>query len=327
MLLIVVKLGKEYESFFGATYIGSVHCFVRNISVSFTHIWKLCIRCLFLGDKCHEGMNVVLSSRKFYSLKAYNKSLPLTTRLIQCWSHVNVPSVYHLLPLVPSYWFTLSAPRYYSSHSSNDDDDVNDSAAAAAATANYYQLYERLVIQSPVLSSSQPLSSVNSSLSTEHLTADASLSHVDDSGNVKMVDVGSKSETSRVAVAAGRVKLGRHAYQLVTENRLEKGNVLLTAQLAGIMAAKRTSQLIPLCHNILLTSVDVNLSLDPASMSVVVACSARSYSQTGVEMEALTGVSVAALTVYDMCKSVSHDIVIDDIRLVSKTGGKSDFSH
>ena len=151
------------------------------------------------------------------------------------------------------------------------------------------------------------------------------MSHATDSGKVKMVDVGSKSETSRVAVAAGRVKLGAVAFQLVAENRLKKGDVLSTAQLAGIMAAKQTSQLIPLCHNVVLTSVDVNLTLDSASLSVVIECTTRSRGQTGVEMEALTGVSIAALTVYDMCKSVTHDIVISDVQLMSKTGGKSEF--
>jgi len=141
-----------------------------------------------------------------------------------------------------------------------------------------------------------------------------------------MVDVGSKSATSRAATAAGRVKLGELAFRLVVENRLKKGDVLSTAQLAGVMAAKQTSRLIPLCHNVALTSVDVTLTLDGASRSVVVECTARCRGRTGVEMEALTGVAVAALTVYDMCKSVSHDIVICDIQLVSKTGGKSDFS-
>jgi len=152
------------------------------------------------------------------------------------------------------------------------------------------------------------------------------LSHVGDAGKVRMVNVGAKSETSRAAVAVGRVTLSAVAFQLVVENRLRKGDVLTAAQLAGIMAAKQTGRLIPLCHNVALTSVDVTLSLDASSLAVDVECAARCRGRTGVEMEALTGVSVAALTVYDMCKSVSPDIVISDIRLVSKTGGKSNFS-
>ena len=152
------------------------------------------------------------------------------------------------------------------------------------------------------------------------------MSHVGDAGKVRMVNVGAKSETSRAAVAVGRVTLSAVAFQLVVENRLRKGDVLTAAQLAGIMAAKQTGRLIPLCHNVALTSVDVTLSLDASSLAVDVECAARCRGRTGVEMEALTGVSVAALTVYDMCKSVSPDIVISDIRLVSKTGGKSNFS-
>ena len=276
---------------------------------------QICIKCVSLGDTCHDRANARMSWKSYL----YNKSL--TARLTKCLIHINVPSVCRLPLLVSSLQFAQSTSRCFSSQSSGDED-ANDSDAGA----NYYQLYERLVTQSPVLGIPLPSSSASSSLSTESSnTGDATLSHVGDSGKVKMVDVGSKSETSRLAVAAGRVQLGERAFQLVAENRLKKGDVLAAAQLAGIMAAKQTSQLIPLCHNIALTSVDVTVSLESASLSVVIECTARSRGQTGVEMEALTGVSVAALTVYDMCKSVSHDIVIGDIRLVSKTGGKSDF--
>jgi len=258
-------------------------------------------------------------SQKSYLCKSYNKSL---TTLLNCGQgHISVPSVGCLPPLLSSLQSIPSVPRYFSTQSSDDDD-----ATDSDASANYYQLYERLVTQSHPLGTPSLLSSVSSPLSSDSSsTADATLSHVGDSGMVKMVDVGSKSETSRVAVAAGRVKLGKTAFQLVAENRMKKGNVLSAAQLAGIMAAKETSRLIPLCHNIALTSVDVTLSLDSASLSVIIECTARSSGQTGVEMEALTGVTVAALTVYDMCKSVSHNIIISDIQLVSKTGGKSNF--
>jgi len=272
---------------------------------------KVCIKCVSLGDLCNDRASVRMS-QELYLTTAYNKSL--TTRTVQCPNHINVPSICRLPPSVSSCQFPRSMPRHFSSQSSGDDNG-NDSDAGATC----YELYERL-------GTSLPSSSVSSSQSAESSrTVDAKLSHVGDSGRVKMVDVGSKSETSRLAVAAGRVKLGKIAFQLVAENRLKKGSVLAVAQLAGIMAAKRTSQLIPLCHNIFLTSVDVTLTLDAPSRSVVIECTARSHGQTGVEMEALTGVSVAALTVYDMCKSVSHDIIIGDIRLMSKTGGKSNF--
>jgi len=225
-------------------------------------------------------------------------------------NHDNVPSIGGCLPLL--------AARHFSSQSGDAaDDDVMDSDAAGA---DYYELFRQLMTQSQSLGN---CSSLSRSVSSAERSTSSRLSHVSDSGMVKMVDIGSKSETCRKAVAMGRVRLGSTAFQLVAENRLEKGNVLSAAQLAGIMAAKQTSRLIPLCHNVILTSVDVTLTLDAASLSVVIECRARSRGRTGVEMEALTGVAVAALTVYDMCKSISHDILITDIRLVSKTGGKS----
>jgi len=270
-----------------------------------------------LGNKYHNGASARMS-QKLYLRSSCNKSL--TNRPMHCY--VNVPSISCSSLLMSSMLSSLSLPRCFSSHSGGGGD--GDDATDLDAAANYCQLYERLVTQS--LGTPLPMSSDNSSSQTRSLTTrNSTLSHVGDSGMVKMVDVGSKSATSRVAVAAGRVKLGRTAFQLVAENRLKKGNVLTTAQLAGIMAAKQTTQLIPLCHNIVLTSVDLTLTLDSASLSVMIECTARSCGQTGVEMEALTGVSVAALTVYDMCKSVSHDIIISDIQLLSKTGGKSDF--
>ncbi|XP_070577671.1 uncharacterized protein [Ptychodera flava] len=156
---------------------------------------------------------------------------------------------------------------------------------------------------------------------------DTGLTHVDESGQAKMVDVGQKPITSRVATATGQVLLSERVFQLVKENRMKKGSVLDVARLAGIMAAKNTSSLIPLCHNIPISKVDVNLALDEGENSVMVTATVKTSGQTGVEMEALTAVSVAALTVYDMCKAVSHDIVISDIKLMSKTGGqRGDFS-
>jgi cyclic pyranopterin monophosphate synthase len=147
------------------------------------------------------------------------------------------------------------------------------------------------------------------------------ISHLDESGSLRMVDVSSKPETLRRAAAEGWVKLGATAAQAMREGRTPKGNVLEAARLAGIMAAKKTSDLIPLCHPLRLDSVDIGFQLKDEVLHLRAAVSARG--PTGVEMEALTAVSVAALTVYDMLKSVSHDIVIADIHLVSKSGGKS----
>jgi len=149
------------------------------------------------------------------------------------------------------------------------------------------------------------------------------LSHTDRSGRVKMVDVGNKSDTRRHAVAACVICLGSKAFRLVAENRSKKGDVLSIAQVAGIMAAKNTSSLIPLCHNLILNKVDCDLSLNAADNSVLISCEVHTTGKTGVEMEALVGVSIAALTVYDMCKAVTHDIVISDIKLLEKEGGQS----
>jgi cyclic pyranopterin phosphate synthase len=138
-----------------------------------------------------------------------------------------------------------------------------------------------------------------------------------------MVDVSEKNKTVRTAVAAGRVLLGEEAFRLVGESRIRKGDVLGTAQIAGIMGAKETSRLIPLCHDVALRGIDVELTLDEADFAVEIRAFAKSVGPTGVEMEALTAVSVAALTIYDMCKSVSKGIAITDIHLLAKTGGQS----
>ena len=155
--------------------------------------------------------------------------------------------------------------------------------------------------------------------------SDNLLSHVDSEGKASMVDVSDKKLTQRSAVAKAKVILGREAFQQVQNHELKKGDVLTVAQLAGIMGAKMTSNLIPLCHPLSLTSVKVNLALVEEDCSVEVTCEAKVKGQTGVEMEALTGASVAALTVYDMCKAVTKDMVIADLRLIEKRGGKSDF--
>ena len=138
-----------------------------------------------------------------------------------------------------------------------------------------------------------------------------------------MVDVSPKVDTVRTAVAAGRVLLGEEAFTLVTENKVRKGDVLGIAQVAGIMGAKQTSKLIPLCHDVYVKGVDVELTLNPDDHAVEIQAFTKTVGPTGVEMEALTAVSVAALTIYDMCKSVSKAIQITDVHLLAKTGGQS----
>ena len=147
--------------------------------------------------------------------------------------------------------------------------------------------------------------------------------HFDAEGRAVMVDVTEKDVTDRVAVAKGSVRMAPETLRLVMEGGLKKGDVLSVARLAGIMGAKRTPDLIPLCHPLALTSVKVDLLCDPDRSTVEITATCRLSGRTGVEMEALTAVSVAALTVYDMCKAVDRGMVIGEIRLVRKGGGKS----
>ena len=147
--------------------------------------------------------------------------------------------------------------------------------------------------------------------------------HFDDRGNARMVDVGKKAETRRQAVAAGRVLVNRMTFELIRTGGVKKGDVLTVAQVAGIMGAKRTSDVIPMCHPITLSGIDLELSLNEEMLSVDIVATVSCTGATGVEMEAMTAVSIAALTVYDMCKAVQRDMVIDDIRLMKKSGGQS----
>ena len=149
------------------------------------------------------------------------------------------------------------------------------------------------------------------------------LTHLDEKGQARMVDVGAKAPTVRVAVAEALVRLSPATFALLAEGGLPKGDALATARIAGIMAAKKTPELIPLCHPLGLDAVDVRLELDEAAATVRIEAEARLNAKTGVEMEALTAVSVAALTLYDMCKAVQKDIVIERVRLLYKAGGKS----
>jgi len=149
------------------------------------------------------------------------------------------------------------------------------------------------------------------------------LSHLDDSGKASMVDITDKKETLRKAKAKASVLVGPEVFQLIKANHVKKGDVISVAEIAGIMGAKKTADLIPLCHPLALTKVRVECSLHEYESKVDIECEATCFSKTGVEMEALTGASVAALTVYDMCKAVNKAIIISEVRLVEKSGGKS----
>jgi len=151
----------------------------------------------------------------------------------------------------------------------------------------------------------------------------AKLSHFDDQGKARMVDVSDKAPSERLAVAAGSVTMAAETLALIMEGGVAKGDVLGTARLAGIMAAKRTAELIPLCHPLALASVAVDLACDAERNAVDITATCKLSGRTGVEMEALTAVSVAALTIYDMCKAVDRGMRIGDIRLTHKSGGKS----
>jgi cyclic pyranopterin phosphate synthase len=151
----------------------------------------------------------------------------------------------------------------------------------------------------------------------------AEFTHIDADGNAVMVDVSDKADTERVATAKGRVLMAPKTLKMIMDGGVKKGDVLSVAQLAGIMGAKRTPELIPLCHPLALTSVKVNLTANPDDNAIDIDATCKLKGQTGVEMEALTAVSVAALTVYDMCKAADRGMQIVDIRLTHKSGGKS----
>ncbi|WP_367110001.1 cyclic pyranopterin monophosphate synthase MoaC [uncultured Psychrobacter sp.] len=155
------------------------------------------------------------------------------------------------------------------------------------------------------------------------------LSHLDSDGDITMVDVTGKTATTRQASATGQVRFPQEIYQQIkaTDGMTKKGSITQTAHIAGIMAAKRTHDLIPLCHSLPLDKIGLTFDYDDEQSSIKVSAIVKVTHKTGVEMEALTAVSVACLTIYDMTKAISHDIVIDNIHLVEKTGGKSDYKH
>lgn len=160
-------------------------------------------------------------------------------------------------------------------------------------------------------------------------TKQSTLSHLDSDGDITMVDVSGKTATTREATAVGQVRFPSVIYQQIkaADGMTKKGSITQTAHIAGIMAAKRTHDLIPLCHPLPLDKIGLTFDYDDTLDSIFVSGTVKVTHKTGVEMEALTAVSVACLTIYDMTKALSHDIVIDNVRLVNKTGGKSDYNH
>ncbi|MBU2234849.1 MAG: cyclic pyranopterin monophosphate synthase MoaC [Pseudomonadota bacterium] len=149
------------------------------------------------------------------------------------------------------------------------------------------------------------------------------LSHIDEKGQARMVDVTAKEPTLRQAVAHGEVRMRPETVALIEEGGIPKGDVFAAARIAGIMAAKKTSELIPMCHPLELTGIEILFACDAAAGEIAIEAKVRTVGRTGVEMEAMTAVGVAALTIYDMCKSVDREIILADIRLMSKQGGKS----
>ncbi|MBC3900164.1 cyclic pyranopterin monophosphate synthase MoaC [Acetobacterium malicum] len=147
--------------------------------------------------------------------------------------------------------------------------------------------------------------------------------HFNEAGRSKMVDVSDKKSTERVAVAKGAITMKKETLQKVIAGQMKKGDVLGVAQIAGIMGVKRTADLIPMCHNIFISGSDIDFEIDEANSRILIAATVKNTGQTGVEMEALTAVSVAALTIYDMCKAVDKEMTIEAIYLAKKTGGKS----
>ncbi|MCT4632505.1 MAG: cyclic pyranopterin monophosphate synthase MoaC [Firmicutes bacterium] len=147
--------------------------------------------------------------------------------------------------------------------------------------------------------------------------------HFNEAGLAKMVDVGEKKDTDRIAVAKGSIILSREVLEKVKEGSMKKGDVISVAQVAGIMGAKKTADIIPMCHNIFITGVDLSFEIDEERSAIDIEAVASTIGKTGIEMEALHAVSVAALTIYDMCKAVDKNMVIENIRLIRKEGGKS----
>lgn len=209
--------------------------------------------------------------------------------------------------------------RFFSSNSSND---------IASAIAELNKEMESVFGEPPPTSladsvSNQSMAQDSHIVYPDITTKDFGLTHIGSKGEAQMVDVSAKETSKRVAIASCKVILGRKVFDLVSANQMTKGDVLSVAKIAGISGAKQTGNLIPLCHNINLTHVRVDLTLNPCDFSVEIEGEAATTGKTGVEMEAMTAVTVAGLTVYDMCKAASKDIQITNVRLEHKMGGKS----
>lgn len=149
------------------------------------------------------------------------------------------------------------------------------------------------------------------------------LTHINDQGRARMVDVSQKADTERIGIAAGRIRMQPETFELITSQKIKKGDVLAVAQVAGIMAAKKTWETIPMCHPLLLTGVDISFELYPEVSEIKAIATVKTTGKTGIEMEALNAVSATLLTIYDMCKAVDRGMVIRDIMLLEKDGGKS----
>ncbi|XP_037698811.1 molybdenum cofactor biosynthesis protein 1 isoform X2 [Choloepus didactylus] len=245
---------------------------------------------LFLMRQDSPPAILGISSWAPFRVQGLRPSVSFSSRMATFWNGCGVPRA----PSLAQQWLGYGSPqRHYSSHLHSD---TNPKCLSPES-------------QAPATPSA-PLSPSDQ------------LTHVDPEGRAAMVDVGGKPDTERVAVASAVVLLGPMAFKLVQQNQLKKGDALVVAQLAGVQAAKLTSQLIPLCHHVTLSHVQVRLELDSTRHAVVIQASCRARGPTGVEMEALTSAAVAALTLYDMCKAVSRDIVLGEIKLLSKTGGQ-----
>ena len=216
--------------------------------------------------------------------------------------------------------------RQYSSDSGGNNDDPGE--LSGAYWEQQYQHRFGQPVASPLQSllSNTGATSNKTSAATDSSNYDdkgAQLTHTDSSGKANMVDVSAKTPTVRMSKAKATMYLGKKAYELVKSNQSQKGDVLAVARIAGIIGAKKTSDLIPLCHNIPISKVSIEFAMNDDDFSVDIFSEARTVGVTGIEMESLTAASVAALTVYDMCKAVTHGIVITDVKFLHKSGGKS----
>lgn len=235
---------------------------------------------------------------------------------------------FFLLNRCPRYWFHLSTRHVMQKLDTHKVHQLfPDRPSTCKTILNVFNLNINAALKS--IWRNQLLAKCSTSTTTSQqnkLLVDSDhLSHVDKSGKANMVDIKEKPITHRTARATGLITLGETAFHLLRENQMKKGDVLTVADVAGVMAAKETSRLIPLCHTIPLSNVNLTFLLDETKYSVRVITEASTQAQTGVEMEALMAASVSLLTIYDMCKAVSKEMVISDIRLIMKIGGKENF--